>query len=200
MPPLHTFLDGKVRSCFVMYPHPVSRREQIFNNTCSVEFPNLLQSPVLLLGLRPRTYNSLSPGHSEMPFSLKPASPPNMCISAGYSCLAFSRSSMTHCFEPVIHYVLKLLLGNVSCTGPFLPVLTASIVFQIFNRSQLDHCNSFLAEMAREKVTTLYRVPGICVCSSFTPSYLILLTVILSWYCVLCFISKKTELKRNCPR
>lgn len=81
MPPLHTFLDGKVRSCFIMYPPPVSHREQILNSICSVEFPNLLQGPVLLLDLRPRTCNSLSLGHSEMPFSLKPASPPNMCIS-----------------------------------------------------------------------------------------------------------------------
>lgn len=52
MPALHTVLDGKVRSCFIMYPHPVSHREQILNNICSAEFPNLLAGPVLLLDLR----------------------------------------------------------------------------------------------------------------------------------------------------
>lgn len=47
-------------------------------------------------------YNSLSPSHSETPFSLKPASLLLTLVPcAGYSCSALSRSSMTHCFEPV---------------------------------------------------------------------------------------------------
>lgn len=55
---------------------------------------------------------------------------------------------MTHRLDAVSLKVLKLLLWNVSCTGPSLPILIASTIFQIFNQSYLDYYNSFPAAMA----------------------------------------------------
>lgn len=51
---------------------------------------------------------------------------------------------MTHRLDAVSLKVLKL----VSCTGPSLPILIASTIFQIFNQSYLDYYNSFPAAMA----------------------------------------------------